>query len=189
MLFQFGMKFSKLFMINMTLISPSQTLIKFLAFGDRSQTLVRGGLMQKIFIAKIFRPPPPSDRNKISGPPFLPWKLRVNPIEKHVNSIFNGKSVVIFFRAPLTRVKNFKGPLFASGPPYKCLWTVPYQDNFLTYLFWCVKYYIYVCKFQNKKLNFISFKVFVKVNMETEHSIARKKDKLSAHDKKWRFDL
>ena len=55
--------------------------------------------MQKIFIAKIFRGPP-SDRKKIQGPPFLPWKLRVNPIEKHVNSIFNGKSVVIFFRAP-----------------------------------------------------------------------------------------
>ena len=32
MLFQFGMSFSKLFMINMTLISPSQTLMKFLAF-------------------------------------------------------------------------------------------------------------------------------------------------------------
>ena len=32
MLFQFGMNFSKLFMINMTLIPPFQTLIKFLAF-------------------------------------------------------------------------------------------------------------------------------------------------------------
>ena len=28
------------------------------------------------------------------------------------------------------------------------------KDNFLTYLFLCVKYYIYVCKFQNKKTNF-----------------------------------
>ena len=55
----------------------------------------------------------------------MPWKLWVNPIEKHVNSISTGKFVVIFFRAPLTRVKNFRGPLFASGPPYKCLWTVP----------------------------------------------------------------
>ena len=26
---------------------------------------------------------PPSDRKKKSGPPFLLWKLRVNPIEKH----------------------------------------------------------------------------------------------------------
>ena len=72
--------------------------------------------MQKIFIVKIFRGPP-SDRKKISGPPFLPWKLRVNPIEKHVNSIFNGKSVVIFFSGlPLTRVKTFKGPLFCFRP-------------------------------------------------------------------------
>ena len=40
---------------------------------DRSQTLVRGegDLMQKIFISKIFRGPP-SDRQKKSGPPFLP---------------------------------------------------------------------------------------------------------------------
>ena len=55
--------------------------------------------MQKIFIMKIFRGPP-SDRKQISGPPFLPWKLQVNPIEKHVNSIFNGKSVVFFFQGP-----------------------------------------------------------------------------------------
>ena len=55
------------------------------------------------------------------GPPFrlqkkkkkkLKWKLQVNPIEKNVNSIFNGKSMVIFSGAPLTRVKNFKGPPF-----------------------------------------------------------------------------
>ena len=51
------------------------------------------------------------------------------------------------------------------------------QNNFLTYLFLCVKYYFYICnKFQNKKPNFVSFKVFVKVNRETEHSIARKRD-------------
>ena len=56
--------------------------------------------MQKIFMAEIFRGPS-SDRKKKKkkknqAPPFLPWKLRVNPMEKHVNSIFNGKSVVIF---------------------------------------------------------------------------------------------
>ena len=37
-----------------------------------------------------------------------------------------------------------------------------YQDNFLTYSFLCVKYYIYISKSQNKKPNFNSFKVFVK---------------------------
>ena len=68
-------------------------------------------LSQKIFGAPLHT------AKKFQGPPFLPWKLRVNPIEKHVNSIFNGKSVVIFFRAPLTRVKNFKGPPFCIRPP------------------------------------------------------------------------
>ena len=55
---------------------------------------------------------PPSDRKKFSGPTFWPWKLRVNPIEKHVNSIFNGKSVVIFFQGP-----PYKGQK-VSGPPF-----------------------------------------------------------------------
>ena len=64
-----------------------------------------------------------------------------------------------------------------------------FPDKFITYLFLCAKYHIYSCKFQNKKPNFVSFKVFVKGNRETEHFIARKKDKLSAHYKKWRFDF
>ena len=72
--------------------------------------------MQKIFIAKIFQgPSPPSDRKKIQGP-FLPWKLRVNPIEKHVNSIFNGKSVVIFFQGPPCNGQKIQGP-FCIRPP------------------------------------------------------------------------
>ena len=37
-----------------------------------------------------------------------------------------------FFQAPPTRVKKFKGPLFASDPPHKCLWTVP--EVSLTYI-------------------------------------------------------
>ena len=97
---------------------------------DRSLTLVRGGgLMQKIFIVKIFRAP--FQTAKKFRAPFLPWKLRVNPIEKHVNSIFNGKSVVIFFRAPLTRVKNFKGPFFASDPPLQVFVNGPYCNTFV----------------------------------------------------------
>ena len=58
-------------------------------FGDCSQTLVRGGGDAKNIYRKNFSGPP-SDCKKISGSPFLPWKLQVNPIEKHVNSIFNG---------------------------------------------------------------------------------------------------
>ena len=91
-------------------------VVVFLHKGPFTNTC-KGGLMQKIFIAKIFRGPP-SDHKKISGAPFLPWKLRVNPIKKHVNSIFNGKSVAIFFRAPFIRVKNFKGLPFCIRPPH-----------------------------------------------------------------------
>ena len=88
-----------------------------------------GGSDAKIFYRKIFLPPPPSDLKKFQGPPFWhAWKLRVNPIKKHVNSIFSGKFVVFFFKAPLqgskTGVKNFKGPPFCIRPRNKCLWTV-----------------------------------------------------------------
>ena len=73
---------------------------------DRSQTLVRGAWCKKINYRENFSGPP-SDRKKIQAPPFLPWKSRVNPIEKHVNSIFNGKSVVIFFRPPPYKGQKF----------------------------------------------------------------------------------
>ena len=59
--------------------------------------------MQRNIYRENFSGPPPSDhkkKKKNSGPPFLPWKLQVNLIEKHVNLIFNGKSVVFFFRGP-----------------------------------------------------------------------------------------
>ena len=81
--------------------------------------------MQKIFIAKIFRGPP-SDRKKIQAPPPFAMKITGQPIEKHVNSIFNGKSVVIFFQGPpLQGSKILRVPIFASAPPpYKFLWTV-----------------------------------------------------------------
>ena len=95
-----------------------------LSIRDRSQTLVRGGGWCKKYLSRKFFGPP-FRLQKISGPPFLPWKLRVNPIEKHVNSIFNGKSVVIFFRAPLTRVKNFKGPPFCIRPPLQVFMNGP----------------------------------------------------------------
>ena len=73
----------------------------------------KGGLMQKDFITKSFCPPAPP---KISEPLFCHENYR-SYIEKHVNSIFTGKFVIFFKAPPLTRVKNFKGPLFASGSP------------------------------------------------------------------------
>jgi hypothetical protein len=62
-------------------------------------------------------------------------------------------------------------------------------DQFLTYLFLCVKYHVFVCKFQSKKTNVISVKAYIKNNREVEYLIAKKKGKLSSHFRKWRFDL
>ena len=76
-----------------------------------------GGAVAKILYREFFRPPPHLKKFRA---PILPWKLRVNPTEKHVNSIFTR----IFFQGPLTRVKIFKAP-FLHEPPNKCLWTVP----------------------------------------------------------------
>ena len=59
------------------------------------------GAEAKIFIVKIFRPspsdPPPP---KFKGPLFA-MKIKSQLHRKACNSIFNGKSVVIFFKAPL----------------------------------------------------------------------------------------
>ena len=64
-----------------------------------------------------------------------------------------------------------------------------YKDKFLTYLCLCIKYYIYVCKFQNKNPNVNSCINFILANRDTEYYIAKQKDKLSVHFKKWRFDF
>ena len=77
----------------------------------------KGVLMQKIFIVKIFCPPLRQQKKKKIRAPFLPWKLRVKAVEKHINSIFNGKSVVIFSGTPpLQGSKFLRAPLFASAP-------------------------------------------------------------------------
>ena len=64
-----------------------------------------------------------------------------------------------------------------------------FGDKFLTYLILCLKYHIYSCKFQNKRPTFSGFKIFVKNNSECEYIIAKKRDKLSFHFEKWRFEL
>ena len=102
----------------------------FLPFRDRSQTLVRGGPDAKNIYCKNFSAPP-SDRKKISGPPpFLPWKLRVNPIEKHVNSIFNGKSAVIFSGPSLQGSKILRPP-FCIRPPLQVFVNSPLWEEVL----------------------------------------------------------
>ena len=134
------MLFGALFNCDALIFKVLVELLNIVSISDKGPftNTCKVGLMQKIFIVKIFQGPP-SDRKKNSGPPFLPWKLRVNPIEKHVNSIFNGKSVVIFFSGPpLQGSKILRAPLFASGPPYKCLWTVPKWDSETWKIIWFV---------------------------------------------------
>ena len=62
-------------------------------------------------------------------------------------------------------------------------------DKYITYICLCLKYYIYVCKFQDKKPTFTAFKTFLNVLKDTECYIAKRKGKLSAHFKKLRFEL
>ena len=63
------------------------------------------------------------------------------------------------------------------------------DDKYVTYLFLLLKYFIYVCKFQNKPPNFDGYRLFIASNKKTEYCIAKKNNKLPAHFKKWRFDL
>ena len=62
-------------------------------------------------------------------------------------------------------------------------------NSFLTYITLCTKYYIFLCKFQDKNPNVCSLKAFLKTQRATEYHIALKKGKLSAHFKKWAFNF
>ena len=77
-------------------------------------------LIQKNFVTKKFCLPLQTSKN--SGPPFLLWKLWVNPIEKHVNSIFAGK-FVNFFQA-------LKGHPFLHQPPQQVFVNGPLNGSF-----------------------------------------------------------
>ena len=63
------------------------------------------------------------------------------------------------------------------------------SDKFLTYLFLLLKYYIYICKFQNKPPSFEGYKAFIATNEKLEYCIAKKNNKLPMHFQKWRFKI
>ena len=63
------------------------------------------------------------------------------------------------------------------------------KDMFLTYLFFMLKYYIYLCKFQSKIPKFQGFRTYIDYNKDLEYRIAKKKNKLPLHFKKWKFVL
>ena len=62
-------------------------------------------------------------------------------------------------------------------------------DRYISYLFLLLKYHIYVCKFNNSTPNFLAFRSFVKKQKEIEYISAKKAHKLTAHFKKWRFEI
>ena len=63
------------------------------------------------------------------------------------------------------------------------------DDQFLTYIFLLLKYYLYVCKFQGNSPVTEGLLALLKSNKDLEYFIAKKKNKLPLHFKKWRFDI
>ena len=63
------------------------------------------------------------------------------------------------------------------------------DDKFLTHLFLLLKYYVYICKFQNKPPNFEGYKTYIASNKDLEYCIAKKNNKLPLHFQKWRFKI
>ena len=65
------------------------------------------------------------------------------------------------------------------------------DNKFLTYIILCTKYFIYRCRFQDKKPHIHGLKSFIKSQREIELSIAKGRGKLSGklslHFKKWSF--
>ena len=64
-----------------------------------------------------------------------------------------------------------------------------YKDNFLSYLILCVKYYIYICKFQTKTPTLLTVLFLLKVKGIQNMSLHRREVNSQPIFKKWRFDL
>ena len=99
----------------------------------------------------------------------FPWKVK--PIWNEVIRIINQKENTTI------NVSDF-GKMFGVN-----------EDNFLTYIFLVVKYYIYICKFQGKTPDFNGLKACIKSNKDAEYLSAKKRGKLALHFRKWRLDF
>ena len=62
-------------------------------------------------------------------------------------------------------------------------------DNWINFLFLCLKFYLHRWKFQQTNPNFVAFLNLVKIKGKTEYKIAEDKGKLRLHFKKWTLDL
>lgn len=63
------------------------------------------------------------------------------------------------------------------------------DDNLLTFLVLCCKFFIYRCRFQKITPHFNGLKSFILSKRNTEYNIANKRGKLNKHFKKWYFDM
>ena len=93
---------------------------------DRSQTLVRERAWCKKGALKIFDPCKGGSWKKITTDFLL--KVEFTCFSIGLTRNFHGKKgggALIFLRSEGGPRKIFEINIFASGPPYKCLWTVP----------------------------------------------------------------
>ena len=60
---------------------------------------------------------------------------------------------------------------------------------FILFVLTPLKYYIYLCKFKKAKPNFDAFKLCMKTQKYTEYHLAKKREKLLTHFKKWKYNL
>ena len=58
-------------------------------------------------------------------------------------------------------------------------------DSCINFVFLCLKFYIYRCRFQGSQVDFEVFLALVKCKQKIEYKIANKKGKLGSHLKKW----
>ena len=68
----------------------------------------------------------------------------------------------------LFKIIKDKYDIDSTALDFDKIFGVIFGDKFLTYLFLCLKYHIYSCKFQNKRPTFCGFKIFFKNNRECE---------------------
>lgn len=108
-----------------------------------------------------------------------------NEEESIIHLFCECEKVIPLWQDLLTIVsKDLKNPLNITN--FEKIFGIS-SDKFVTYLFLLLKFYIHTCKFNNSLPNFVAFKSFVKKRKEIEYSVAKKRNKLHAHFKKWRF--
>ena len=63
------------------------------------------------------------------------------------------------------------------------------NDKLVSYLFILLNYFISVCKLKDVLPNFAAIKFYVNKQKEIEYYMAKKRNKLPIHFRKWKFDI